>query len=226
MPMQQQNELMPLGLLGGTFDPVHFGHLRLAEEAREALDLPRILWIPSGQPPHRSPPRANAADRLAMVRLGIADNPHFVLDDAEADAATPSYTVLTLERLRARYGKRPLVLLLGGDAFLGLPTWHRWHELFDLAHIAVATRPGYELAGEDMAPALAAEFAHRLGNDAAELKSSAAGRIVPFAMTPLSISASLIRARLAAGLSARYLIPAPVREYIDRQHLYRIADGR
>lgn len=226
MSMQPQNELMPLGLLGGTFDPVHFGHLRLAEEAREALDLPQVLWLPSGLPPQRKQPRASAADRLAMVRLGIADNPHFVLDDAEAAAATPSYTVPLLERLRARHGKRPLVLLLGSDAFLGLPTWHRWQDLFGLAHIAVATRPGFELAGEDMAPALAAEFAPRLGHEPAELKAAPAGRIVPFAMTPLSISASLIRARLAAGLSVRYLIPAPVREYIDRQHLYRTADGR
>lgn len=219
-------ESRPLGLLGGTFDPVHFGHLRLAEEAREALDLAQVLWIPAGRPPHRALPRAAAADRLEMVRLAIAGNPHFALDDAEARAETPSYTVPTLERLRALHGLRPLVLVLGSDAFLGLPAWHRWRELFDLAHIAVATRPGFDLAAEEMSADLAEEFAPRLGNDPAGLKNAPAGRIVPFAMTPLAISASLIRARIAAGLSVRYLLPDPVREYIEPHHLYRASDGR
>ncbi|MBA3904414.1 MAG: nicotinic acid mononucleotide adenylyltransferase [Rhodocyclaceae bacterium] len=219
-------ESRPLGLLGGTFDPVHFGHLRLAEEAREALDLAQVLWIPAGRPPHRTLPRAAAADRLEMVRLAIAGNPHFALDDAESRAGTPSYTVPTLERLRALHGGRPLVLVLGSDAFLGLPAWHRWRELFGLAHIAVATRSGFELAAEEMGADLAEEFAPRLGSDPADLKNAAAGRIVPFAMTPLAISASLIRARIAAGLSTRYLLPDPVREYIEPHHLYRASDGR
>lgn len=223
MPMPPQSD--PLGLLGGTFDPVHFGHLRLAEEACDALGLAQVLWIPAGRPPHRKVPRADAADRLAMVRLGIAGNPHFALDDAEIGADIPSYTVLTLERLRALHGKRPLVLLLGSDAFLGLPSWHRWREVFGLAHIAVATRPGFD-AAEGMSAALAEEFAPRLCDDPEELNNAPAGRIAPFAMTPLSISASLIRARIAAGVSVRYLLPDPVREYIDRQPLYRIPDGR
>jgi nicotinate-nucleotide adenylyltransferase len=210
----------PLGLLGGTFDPIHFGHLRLAEEAREALDLARVLWIPAGRPPHRKEPRAAASDRLAMVRLGIAGNPYFTPDEAEIDSAVPNYTVTTLERLRAAHSGRPLVLLTGSDAFLGLPTWQRWRELFDLAHIGVATRPGSDLAIEDMAAELAAEYARRLGG-ASDLRAARAGRIVPFAMTSLAISASLIRARLAAGVSVRYLLPDPVREYIDREHLYR-----
>lgn len=224
--MPRRNDRRPLGLLGGTFDPVHFGHLRLAEEAREALDLDQVLWIPAGRPPHRLLPRAAAADRLEMVRLAIAGNPHFALDDAEAGSDTPSYTVLTLERLRRLHGGRPLLLVLGSDAFLGLPGWHRWRELFDLAHIAVATRPGFELSAEEMDTALAEEFSPRLGSGPADIAGAPAGRIVPFAMTPLDISASLIRARLAAGVSVRYLIPDPVREYIDRQHLYRIPDGR
>lgn len=219
-------ESRPLGVLGGTFDPVHFGHLRLAEEAREALDLAQVLWIPAGRPPHRNPPRAAAADRLEMVRLAISGNPHFAIDDAEAGAGAPSYTVPTLERLRALHGGRPLVLVLGSDAFLGLPSWHRWRELFGLAHIAVATRPGFELAAEEMSTDLAEEFAPRLGNDPAVLKNAAAGRIAPFAMTPLAISASLIRARIAAGLSVRYLLPDPVRGYIEPHHLYRASDGR
>lgn len=216
----------PLGLMGGTFDPIHFGHLRLAEEACEALDLREVRWIPAGRPPHRNLPRAAAPDRLEMVRLGIAGNAHFTLDDTETRSDAPSYTVTTLERLRALDGERPLVLLLGSDAFLGLASWHRWPALFDLAHLAVATRPGFELASGTLPAELAAACARRLGGEPAALKAAPAGRIVEFAMTPLAISASLIRARLAAGLSVRYLLPDPVREYIDQHPLYRTSDGR
>lgn len=211
----------PIALIGGTFDPVHFGHLRLAEEACEALNLPEARWIPAGQPPHRRAPRAGAAHRLAMVRLAIAGNPRFVLDDAEANAASPCYTVLTLERLRAAEKGRPLVLLLGADAFLGLETWHRWSELFGLAHVAVATRPGFALDPAQMPAALAAVCRERQTESPAALCAAPAGCIVPFSMTPLGISASLLRARLAAGLSVRYLLPDPVAEYIDRHRLYR-----
>ncbi|HNG82176.1 MAG TPA: nicotinate-nicotinamide nucleotide adenylyltransferase, partial [Burkholderiaceae bacterium] len=117
-------ETGPLGLFGGTFDPIHSGHLRLAEEAREQLGLAAVRLIPAGQPPHRDVPGAPAADRLAMARLAVADNPAFEVDPAEVLAAQPSYTILTLERVRAEVGpERPLVLLLGVDAFLGLPTW-------------------------------------------------------------------------------------------------------
>lgn len=211
----------PIGLLGGTFDPVHYGHLRLAEEAREALDLAEVRWIPAGQPPHRQAPRVAAAHRLEMVRRAVAGNPAFMVDDAETRATAPSYTVATLERLRAEAGQRSLVLLMGADAFLGLPTWHRWRELFELAHIGVATRPGFALSPDEWPAELAQAAADRLGSDAAALRAAPAGRIVGFAMTPLSISASLLRAQLAAGSSVRYLLPDPVREYIDQQQLYR-----
>jgi nicotinate-nucleotide adenylyltransferase len=211
----------PLGLLGGTFDPVHYGHLRLAEEAREALGLAEVRWTPAGQPPHRAAPRVAAAHRLEMVRRAVSGNPAFTVDDAETRAAGPSYTVTTLERLRAALGERPLVLLMGADAFLGLTAWHRWRELFALAHIGVATRPGFELVPEDWSAELAQAAADRLGRDAGALRAAPAGRIVGFAMTPLAISASLLRAQLAAGTSVRYLLPDPVREYIQSQQLYR-----
>lgn len=214
-------EASPLGLLGGTFDPVHHGHLRLAEEAREALDLAEVRWLPAGLPPHREAPRVSAAHRLEMVRRAVADNPAFTVDDAETRVEAPSYSVTTLERLRAGMGGRPLVLLMGADAFLGLATWHRWRELFSLAHIGVAARPGFELSPEALPAELAGACADRLGADPCVLRAAPAGRVVQFAMTPLAISASLLRARLAAGLSARYLLPDPVREYIDRQQLYR-----
>lgn len=211
----------PLGLIGGTFDPVHYGHLRLAEEAREALGLDEVRWIPAGRPPHRAVPRVAAAHRLEMVRLAVGDNAAFSVDDAETTSDGPSYTATTLERLRAEAGQRPLVLLMGADAFLGLPTWHRWRELFELAHIGVATRPGFALSPDEWPAELSKAGAGRLGSDAAVLRTAPAGRIVGFDMTPLSISASLLRAQLAAGSSVRYLLPDPVREYIDRQQLYR-----
>ncbi|MBL8481248.1 MAG: nicotinate (nicotinamide) nucleotide adenylyltransferase, partial [Rhodocyclaceae bacterium] len=147
----------PLGVFGGTFDPVHVGHLRLAEEAAETLQLERVAWIPAGRPPHRGAPATAAAHRLAMVQRAIADNPRFVLDDAEVRADAPSYSVLTLARLRAAHGpERPLVLLLGADAWAGLAGWHRWQEIFELAHIAVASRPG--LAPAQLAPQLEREL--------------------------------------------------------------------
>lgn len=211
----------PIGLLGGTFDPVHYGHLRLAEEAREALDLAEVRWIPAGQPPHRQAPRVAAEHRLEMVRRAVAGNPAFTVDDAETRSAAPSYTVTTLERLRAEAGQRPLVLLMGADAFLGLSTWHRWRELFALAHVGVATRPGFVLSPDEWPAELAQACAHRLGGDAAALRAAPAGSVIGFAMTPLAISASLLRAQLAAGSSVRYLLPDPVREYIGMQQLYR-----
>ena len=122
----------PLGIFGGTFDPVHYGHLRLAEDAVIGLGLPRVRWIPAGQPALRDAPRVSAAQRLAMVRLAIEGNPCFEIDSGEVDRQQTSYTVTTLERLRASLGKaRPLVLLLGADAFAGLAGWHRWPELFE-----------------------------------------------------------------------------------------------
>jgi len=218
--MAAATELPPVGLLGGTFDPVHYGHLRLAEEARDSLGLAVVRWIPAGRPPHRGEPQSTAHQRLEMVRIAIAGNPGFLLDDAEIRAGQPSYTVVTLERLRRELGdEQPLVVLLGVDAFRGLPTWHRWHELFALAHIAVANRPGSPLDPGDLAPALARQLAARHSGSAA-VGTSAAGAIVQLNMTPLAVSATEIRARLGAGRSARYLLPDPILDYIDRNHLY------
>lgn len=213
-------EAGPLGVFGGTFDPIHYGHLRLAETAREALGLTRVRLIPAGQPPHRATPGAAGAHRLAMARLAAASNPAFEVDPAEVEAAQASYTILSLERLRAELGpRRPLVLLLGVDAFLGLPTWRRWTELFDFAHLAVANRPGYSLDGATMPAALAEEATRRQASSSI-LGAAPAGHLVQFAMTPLAISATDIRARCAAGQSLRYLLPPPVVDYISRHQLY------
>ncbi len=213
-------EAGPLGIFGGTFDPIHYGHLRLAETAREALGLGRVRLIPAGQPPHRATPGAAGAHRLDMARLAAADDPAVELDPPEVEATQASYTILTLERLRAELGpRRPLVLLLGVDAFLGLPTWRRWTELFDFAHLAVANRPGYALDGAALPPALA-DQARRRQAAPASLGEAPAGRLVQFNMTPLAISATDIRARCAAGQSLRYLLPPAVLDYISRHQLY------
>lgn len=228
-----------IGILGGTFDPVHSAHLALAENARDRLRLERVLWVPAGQPWHRRPPLAGPVHRLAMVKLAIAGREGFAVDDGEIDAAAPGYTVETLERLRERHGAtRPLVLLLGADAFLGLASWHRWHELFDLAHIAVATRPGSDLAFEAMPAELADQFRLRqrgqpTGVGSADAPRSptreggpggvglnAAGQIFVFELSAGTVSGTEIRALLAAGKDPGERLPPAVLGYIRTHHLY------
>ncbi len=212
----------PLGLFGGTFDPVHFGHLRLAEEAVSHLGLGGVRWIPAGRPPHRGVPQVTSGQRLAMVRLATAGNPAFSLDPSEVEADAPSYTVHTLERLRRELGpEQSLVLLVGADAFAGLTTWHRWRDLFSLAHIAVSHRPGFPVETASLTHDLATEFTDRRLADAAGLNAAPAGRIITFAMTQLAISATQIRKLLSNRLSARYLLPDSVLDYIQTHSLYR-----
>ncbi len=212
----------PIGLLGGTFDPIHLGHLRLAEELGEALGLTEVRILPAGTPPHRAQPVADAADRLAMVRLAIAGNPRFVLDEHEIHKTTPCYMVDTLSELRRELGsERSLTLFLGADAFLGLTSWHDWQRLFDLAHLAVATRPGFDPTRAAMPPALGHELAQRLSQRPADLQAAAAGRIYLRETTQLDIAASRIRAHLRSGRSCRYLVPDAVLDYIERHRLYR-----
>lgn len=211
----------PLGILGGTFDPIHFGHLRMAEEARQSLGLETVRLIPAGQPPHRGQPGTPAAQRLKMVELAAAGVPTLEVDPAEVLAPQASYTILTLERLRAELGpQRPLVLLMGVDAFLGLASWHRWQALFAHAHIAVATRPGYSLHEQRMGETLAVEFHQRFAPRAQALADCPTGLITAFSMTPLAISATAIRSSLAHGGSPRFLLPDAVLDYIQSHHLY------
>ena len=212
----------PLGIFGGTFDPVHFGHLRLAEESIGHLGLGGVRWIPAGQPPHRGTPQVTARQRLEMVLRSTAENARFSVDASEVESTAPSYTAHTLERLRNELGSgQSLVLLVGADAFAGLTTWHRWRDLFALAHIAVSHRPGFPVEIASLPHELATEFADRRLPDAGGLKDSPAGGIVTFAMTQLAISATQIRKLLANGLSARYLLPDDVLDYIQTHSLYR-----
>ena len=209
-----------VGILGGTFDPVHRGHVALAEAALAGLPLSEVLWLPSGSPGHRAPPVASARDRLAMLRLATEGNPRCRIDDSELGRNEPTYTVHVLTRLRAQLGnEQPLALLLGSDSFLSLPTWLRWRELFDLAHIAVASRPGAIPGDGGPSPELSAEIARRSARGE-QLAASAAGRVARFDMPPVDISASAVRSGLAAGRDLGDLLPAAVLAYIRTQQLY------
>lgn len=209
-----------IGILGGTFDPIHCGHLRLAQEVAEALTLACVRFIPGGTPPHRATPQTATADRVAMVKLAIADNPLFALDARETQREGRSYTYDTLASLRAELGATvPLVLMLGADAFLGFHTWHRWREIFDLAHLAVASRPGANVSGIADA-ALAEAFAQRRSADASAVHIAPAGAIVVVPITALDISSTAIRRARVLGRSARYLVPPDVYRYIDVNHMF------
>jgi nicotinate-nucleotide adenylyltransferase len=205
--MSDRDAATPLGVFGGTFDPIHFGHLRTAYELLQALQLSELRFVPAGDPPHRAPPRVPAARRLELVRAATVDQPGFVVDDRELHRAGPSYTVLTLAELRAERPATPLCLIVGMDAFLGLPTWHRWTELLELAHVVVAPRPGWRMPGDGVLGEL---LAARRARDASELCSSLAGRILVHPVTQLEISSTELRELLAAGRDPRYLVPDAV----------------
>jgi nicotinate-nucleotide adenylyltransferase len=209
--------MRPVGLFGGTFDPIHFGHLRAAFELTELLDLQRVLFIPAADPPHRGRPLADAPARLAMVLAAVEDEESFAVDDRELRRPGPSYTVLTLEELRREYGDTPLVLMLGMDAFLGLPTWHRWTELLDLAHVAVAHRPGAAVPSSGELGRLIGRCRAR---DRSEIAAAPSGRIFVHPGTQLDISSTDLREALLAGRDPRYLMPEAVRRMIIATGIY------
>ncbi|MCB1717688.1 MAG: nicotinate-nucleotide adenylyltransferase [Candidatus Competibacteraceae bacterium] len=211
----------PIGVLGGTFDPVHHGHLRVALDVLEELAFAEVRLLPSRQPPHRVTPGATPAQRLAMLAAAVARQPGLAIDQRELARAGPSYMHDTLASLRADLPDTPLCLLIGRDAFNELPTWHRWQELFQLAHFLVLERPGSIPA---MPPALCAELNGRTITDPALLHQSCAGRVFAWQATQLDISATRIRALLAAGRSPRYLLPEVVLDYIKQYGLYTQSD--
>ncbi|HEY9034342.1 MAG TPA: nicotinate-nucleotide adenylyltransferase [Pseudomonadales bacterium] len=216
--------LQAIGIFGGTFDPVHFGHLRLAQEALEQCRLREVRFIPSGTPPHRTPPQASAEQRLHMVQLAIQGQPGFVLDSREAHRTDKCFTVDTLAALRAELGAmQPLCLLLGSDAFLQLHTWHEWRQLFELAHIAVMQRPGRPLGNAILQAdeELQQQYRNRLAPSTGLLHESASGQIAVLDMPLLDISATDIRKRAAQHKNLRYLLPDAVVQYINMNHLYQ-----
>lgn len=212
-------ELKPIGVLGGVFDPVHYGHLGLAKEAADRLDLAEVRFVPANLPPHRGQPQASAKQRVQMLKLAISGNPLFVLDQRELLREGTSYTVDTLNAMRAEQGgERPLCLLMGTDAFAGLASWHRWNFLFELAHIAVVQRPGYDL--RNLRSPLKEELAKRRTKSPRAAFSKPSGSIILLKVRPVDISASMIRERLSSGKSTRNLLPPLVLDYIQEQGLY------
>ncbi len=208
-----------IGLFGGTFDPIHLGHLRPALEVAEALGLEQVRFSPARRPPHRGLPSVSAAHRAEMVRLAVENEPRFALETCELEREGPSYTFETLVALRARYGaKTPLVLIIGTDAFAALTTWRHWERLIDLAHIAVMLRPGSVV---DASRYPAGWLDAVLREDYGAVRERAAGFVVRVPVTQLAISATDIRQRIAAGLSAKYLVSEPVLQYIAHHQLFQ-----
>ena len=216
-----------IGLFGGTFDPIHFAHLRLAEEISEVFGLAQVRMIPAAVPPHRGRPAASPEHRLAMTRLAIAGNPRFTLDAREIGRQGPSYTVDTLRQTRSESGEQPLCLLMGADAFVALTSWHCWEELFDLAHIIIARRPGFPL--EELASSLPeplrAHYEKRLEAHPAALQRATAGLLFTHELTALDVSATAVRRLIRQGASLRYLLPDAVIAYIDTHGLYKEKDA-
>ena len=201
---------------------MHYGHLRLAEEAADALGLARVILIPAAVPNLRARPGTDAAHRLEMTRLAAQENPRLAVDDRELARAGTSYTVDTLAELRAELGDHlALYLILGADAFMRLPAWSRWLQLFDLAHIAVALRPGYDLdSAVSGVQELGAQWRRRRVGQPADCAGMPAGAVVRVSIPLLEISATDLRARMSQGASVRYLLPPAVVDYIAAHHLY------
>lgn len=210
--------LAAVGVFGGTFDPVHYGHLRSALELVEHLQLRQLRLMPCAVPPHREDPACSAAHRAAMVELAVAGEPRLACDGRELEREGASYTVDSLIELRRELGEGcSLCLVMGCDAVLGITTWHRWQELLDRAHVVVIARPGWQLpvAG----PVADWLRRHRLA-DPLELHRRTAGGILIEELRPLAISSTEIRRLLAAGQSPRYLLPQAVLDYIQTHDLY------
>ncbi|HET7687634.1 MAG TPA: nicotinate-nucleotide adenylyltransferase [Candidatus Macondimonas sp.] len=206
----------PIGLLGGTFDPVHLGHLRIALEILEALSFHEVRFIPAAQPPHRPEPALCTADRLRLLKAALADQPGFVLDARELNRPGPSYMVDTLEELRQEVGpEQPLCLILGVDAFALLPSWNRWEEIAALTHVVVASRPGGSQRAE------AAWWRGGVFNNSEQLTTSPAGGVYFHRVTALEIASTRLRQLIAQGHSVRYLVPDAVWRLIQEEHWYQ-----
>lgn len=204
-----------IGIFGGTFDPVHYGHLRSALEVKEIFGLDEVRLIPSSQPPHRSQPHATASMRVQMLNMAIANQPGLVIDTREIDRAGASYMVLTLESLRQDFPDQPLLLFIGSDAFNQLTSWHQWQRLFDFAHIVVLTRPGFPVLLLDEF------FAVRQVGDRDELAQNLSGKLYCQPITQLDISATAVRKIFADHHNPAFLLPDAVIAYINQNKLYQ-----
>lgn len=207
----------PIGILGGTFDPIHYGHLRSALELYQQLDLQEIRFIPCQQPIFDKTAQATPSQRLAMLKVAITDQPHFVIDERELKRKTPSYMVDTLISLQQEFMQTPLCLIIGSDVLSNLDRWHRWQELIKLCHLIVITRPEYDLPQQGPVAELVKK--HQI-DDPAQLQKQLNGYLIQVKGTLLAISGTLIRQQIVTGSNPRYLLPDPVLQYIRQEKLY------
>ena len=207
----------PIGILGGTFDPVHHGHLRLAVEVYQSLDLAEIRLIPVHTPPHRQPPVASAKQRLAMLRIAVEGSAGLVVDEREVTRGNTSYTIDTLKSLRAEMGNISLCLIMGMDAFQSLNTWHDWISIPDYTHIILADRTDDDAVFENAE--IRDFYSRRIHHNESALRSGA-GKILKIDVPVLEISASRIRALCSMEKDAKYLLPDGVMDYIKQEALY------
>lgn len=210
----------PIGILGGTFDPIHFGHLRTAIELFQALDLAEVRLIPCYQPVHRKLPIATPDQRLTMVNLAIDSEQSLRADDYEVKRQGPSYTIDTLKYINQTLPDTPLCLIMGIDALLGFPSWHRWEEILQLAHLVVAHRPQYHLPQTGIVADL---LKKRLKHSPIALHEFLSGNILLHPVTALDISATDIRKQIAMGRNPRFLLPDNVYKYIQEHGVYSIS---
>lgn len=207
-----------IGVYGGTFDPIHFGHLRSALDIAERLSLSRVLMIPSATPPHRKTPQVAISHRWQMLSLALAEDDVLRADDREIKREGASYTYDTLAQIRNEVGDTPLCLIQGSDVFSHLDTWYRWQELLDLAHIVIMRRAGHDVQWSE---AVSRRYRSAYRQDCECLSAHAAGSICEVEVTSLHISATDIRQRLLENKSLRYLVPANVCSYIEKNQLYQ-----
>lgn len=204
-----------IGILGGTFDPIHYGHLRPALDIMQQAGLDEVRFIPNRTPPHREIPVLTDLQRAELVQLAIADTPGFVLDDREIKRDGPSYMVDTLTSLKNDFPDDSLCLIMGMDAFNGFQQWHKWQAILEVCHLIITTRPGIELAKF----ATQSPFSEWICEDAQSLQQRPAGQILLQSVTQLDISASQIRRYLLAGQSIQYLLPQAVREKLEHAYV-------
>jgi nicotinate-nucleotide adenylyltransferase len=216
MKISTNNDLV---ILGGTFDPIHYGHLRAVEEVRQALKTAEVMLIPAGHPPHRKSPWAAAQHRLAMTRIAVAHHPRFAVSDLEVGREGPSYTVDTLRALRQERPDALLAMVIGMDAFLRFDTWRDWQQILELTHLIVTGRPGWPAA--ELPEALRQTLYQRRCDDINQLRQQPAGFIFFQTITALEISATSIRSLLANSQSPRFLLPDEVLDYIESKGLYQ-----
>ena len=208
----------PIGILGGTFDPVHFGHLRMAIECLEKLALAEVRLVPLYTPPHRRAPLASPEHRLAMLQIAAGTTDKLIVDDCELQRQSISYTIDTVSALRDKINSTPFCLIMGTDAFNTLHTWHRWRSLLDLVHIVVAERPGVTLKPEHAE--LNTVLDKHVVSDATVLHTSRSGNIFRLQIPWLDISSSRIRDMFRMHHNPAYLLPETVVDYIHTQRLY------